>query len=220
MHGLTNRVRRNASFIAISTLTNDMNFYTKLISKVDPVTNEPLFKSVQIQLACQKCIDAERGHECTHNMHLIPAWHTEDKHDRLKTIMSDRPDLINSEMSGVAFSSVDQAFRQCDLKRMFSNCPPIELPVNPQLMVCIDPCAGGQFSDFALVSLVYENGIFQVRQLVHARVCLVQPAAAHAHATSSLMRAYVSLNASMSPPLQMSSKKHSLDIGSRMPTAV
>lgn len=162
VHGLTNRVRRNASFIAISTLTNDMNFYTKLISKVDPGTNQPLFKSVQIQLACQKCIDAERGHECTHNMHLIPAWHTEDKHDRLKTIMSDRPDLINSEMSGVAFSSVDQAFRQCDLKRMFSNCPPIELPVNPQLMVCIDPCAGGQFSDFALVSLVYENGIFQV----------------------------------------------------------
>lgn len=156
-----------------------MNFYTKLISKVDPVTNQPLFKSVQIQLACQKCIDAERGHECTHNMHLIPAWHTEDKHDRLKTIMSDRPDLINSEMSGVAFSSVDQAFRQCDLKRMFSNCPPIELPVNPQLMVCIDPCAGGQFSDFALVSLVYENGIFQVLP-------------AHAHA-------YVALNASMSP---------------------
>lgn len=166
---LTLCASRNASFIAISTLTNDMNFYTKLISKVDPVTNQPLFKSVQIQLACQKCIDAERGHECTHNMHLIPAWHTEDKHDRLKTIMSDRPDLINSEMSGVAFSSVDQAFRQCDLKRMFSNCPPIELPMNPQLMVCIDPCAGGQFSDFALVSLVYENGIFQVLRLIHAR---------------------------------------------------
>jgi len=187
MHGLTNRVHRNASFIAISTLTNDMNFYTKLISKVDPVTQQPLFKSVQIQLACQKCIDAERGHECTHNMHLIPAWHTEDKHDRLKIIMSERPDLINSEMSGVAFSSVDQAFRQCDLKRMFSSCPPIELPVNPQLMVCIDPCAGGQFSDFALVSLVYENGIFQVLRLMRTRCeCAERALARHRQQTRTV----------------------------------
>lgn len=50
----------NASFIAISTLTSDLNFYTKLISKIDPLTNEPVFKSIQIQLACQKCIDEVR----------------------------------------------------------------------------------------------------------------------------------------------------------------
>jgi hypothetical protein len=90
---LTPRPRRNASFIAISTLTSDLNFYTKLISKVDPMTHKPIFKSVQIQLACQACIDAERAHECTHNMHLIPAWHNEEKHTRLKAIMSDRPGM-------------------------------------------------------------------------------------------------------------------------------
>ena len=144
-----------------------MNFYTKLISKVDPVSNTPLFKSVQIQLACQACIDAERGHECTHNMHLIPAWHTQEKHDRLRTIMSDRPDLINSEMSGVAFSSVDQCFRPPDLKRMFLTPCPIYIPVGTQLITCIDPCAGGEHSDFALVTMVHENGIFQVRKLFY-----------------------------------------------------
>jgi hypothetical protein len=87
------RLCSNASFIAISTLTSDLNFYTKLISKVDPMTHKPIFKSVQIQLACQACIDAERAHECTHNMHLIPAWHNEEKHTRLKAIMSDRPGM-------------------------------------------------------------------------------------------------------------------------------
>ena len=90
---LTLRLCSNASFIAISTLTSDLNFYTKLISKVDPMTHKPIFKSVQIQLACQACIDAERAHECTHNMHLIPAWHNEEKHTRLKAIMSDRPGM-------------------------------------------------------------------------------------------------------------------------------
>jgi len=51
----------NTSFIAISTLTSEMNFYTKLIGKVDPLTNQPVFKSVQIQLACQQCIDNEKA---------------------------------------------------------------------------------------------------------------------------------------------------------------
>ena len=62
------------SFVAISTLTSDMNFYTKLISKMDPLTNIPVFKSIQIQLACQACIDAEKAHECVHLQHLIPRW--------------------------------------------------------------------------------------------------------------------------------------------------
>ena len=52
--------RRNTSFIAISTLTSEMNFYTKLISKIDPLTSLPVFKSCQIQLACQQCLDNEK----------------------------------------------------------------------------------------------------------------------------------------------------------------
>ena len=35
----------------------------KLISKMDQLTNMPVFKSIQISLACQACIDAEKTHE-------------------------------------------------------------------------------------------------------------------------------------------------------------
>ena len=35
----------------------------KLISKMDQLTNLPVFKSIQISLACQACIDAEKTHE-------------------------------------------------------------------------------------------------------------------------------------------------------------
>ena len=103
----------NASFIAISTLTSDLNFYTKLISKVDPMTHKPIFKSVQIQLACQACIDAERAHECTHNMHLIPAWHNEEKHTRLKAIMSYRPGMYTrtKDSERAAFHILCQRWR-------------------------------------------------------------------------------------------------------------
>lgn len=97
-----------------------------------------------------------------HLQHLIPRWQDGDKHRRLKTIMSDRPDLIVSEMGGVAFSSVDQCFRFCDLKRMFDMPVPMSLEWNTPFFVCIDPCAGGEHSDFALVSFVYVHGAYQV----------------------------------------------------------
>ena len=64
----------NTSFIAISTLTSDLNFYTKLISKMDPLSGKPVFKSIQIQLACQACQDSEKAFECMHMQHLIPRW--------------------------------------------------------------------------------------------------------------------------------------------------
>ena len=86
----------------------------------------------------------------------------EDKHRRLKTIMSDRPDLIVSEMGGVAFSSVDQCFRAVDIMRMFETTIPIEMRWDSVIYVCVDPCAGGEHSDFAVVSFVFTNGIYQV----------------------------------------------------------
>ena len=63
-----------------------MNFYTKLISKVDPLTNLPVFKSIQIQLACQACIDAEKAHECVHLQHLIPRWQVTFRAREIKTV--------------------------------------------------------------------------------------------------------------------------------------
>ena len=169
----------------------------KLISKVDQLTNMPVFKSIQISLACQACIDAEKTHECLHMMHLVPLptstllcllldsfseqsyymtytnttcvvsqvprWQDADKHRRLKIIMSDRPDLINSEMGGVAFNSVDQCFKQTLLKQMFEETIPLHIDFNTQFFVTIDPAAGGEHSDFAMVSFTCNHGIYKVR---------------------------------------------------------
>lgn len=89
--------------------------------------------------------------------------------------MSDRPDLIVSEMGGVAFSSVDQCFRFCDLKRMFDMPVPMSLEWNTPFFVCIDPCAGGEHSDFALVSFVYVHGAYQVFLSLLFPLCVCRP---------------------------------------------
>ena len=159
---LTPATAGNTSFIAISTLTTELNFYSKLISKVDPLTNTPMFRAIQIQLACAACIAAEKAHECQHMAHLIPRWQDSEKHRKLKTIMSDRADLINSELGGIAVGNNDQCFRLVDLKRMFENVIHMDVESGVPFFVTIDPCAGGEHSDFAMVSFVVSHGVYQV----------------------------------------------------------
>jgi len=94
--------------------------------------------------------------------HLIPRWQDADKHRRLKIIMSDRPDLINSEMGGVACNSVDQCFKQALLKQMFEEVIPLQIDFSSRFYVTIDPAAGGEHSDFAMVSFTCNHGVYKV----------------------------------------------------------
>jgi len=76
--------------------------------------------------------------------------------------MSDRPDLINSEMGGVAFNSIDACFKQNDLKRMFNQSIQITIPTGNIFFVTVDPAAGGENSDFAVVSFTMLHGVYKV----------------------------------------------------------
>lgn len=74
--------------------------------------------------------------------------------------MSDRADLINSELGGVAIGSNDQCFRAVDLKRSFETHFPVQIKSHVSFFVTVDPCAGGQNSDFAIVSMLVCNGVY------------------------------------------------------------
>jgi hypothetical protein len=137
------------SLLAISTLTSEINFYTRLIKMKDPTTMEPMFSTFCVELSCQACKDAGKHVDCKHMLHLVPAWQSSQKHIRLKTIMQDRPDLIQSELSGLAFDALQQAFRKSDLDTMSTNtCP--KLVLYEQIYIFIDPAAGGPTSDYAV----------------------------------------------------------------------
>ncbi len=74
-------------------------------------TQEPIFKTFCVELACSACKENGKATECKHMLHLVPSWQSSDKHVRLKKVMEDRPDLIASELSGLAFDSLQQCFR-------------------------------------------------------------------------------------------------------------
>ena len=106
----------DTTLIGISTLTSEINFYTRLIRLKDKATGASLFTVMQVELACAKCKDEGKATECVHLLHLVPRWQSSERHRRLKVVMQDRPDLIESELSGLAFDSLQQCFRPADIE--------------------------------------------------------------------------------------------------------
>lgn len=84
------------------------------------------------------------------------------RHERLKAVMSDRPDLIQSELAGLAFDALQQCFRPADIDAIMASEPPPFVWAQKLYMV-IDPAAGGPQSDFALVTFYRHKGLIVVR---------------------------------------------------------
>lgn len=152
----------NTTLLAISTLTSEINFYTRLIKMRDQSTGQPMFQTVCIELACAKCKEDGKAVDCVHMLHLVPRWQNSERHLRLKTIMQDRPDLIQSELSGLAFDSLKQAFRTIDIQKAFEP-RPFTASTNETIMISVDPAAGGAGSDYSIISFVWQRGIVTVR---------------------------------------------------------
>lgn len=78
----------SSSLVAISTLTSEINFYTRLIQLKDPETHRCLFTVRSIELACEACKAAGVASSCVHMLHLVPRWHSEERHRKLKIMVS------------------------------------------------------------------------------------------------------------------------------------
>lgn len=173
------------SLICISTLTSSFNFYSRLFKMVDPVTKEKIFYMMQIRLACDDCIREEKS-DCVHNSHLIPTWQSSARHERLLTIMADRPDLIKSELSGVAVDPMQSIFRSSDIALLFESNDPIPEQIDPDIFVVIDPAAGGPGSDYAILSLIRWRG--QITVIGAETLDTKHPEKQHALLESHIMR--------------------------------
>jgi hypothetical protein len=75
----------------------------------------------------------------------------------IPSLLQDRPDLIQSELAGLAFDSLQQVFRKSDVEIMFAS-PAIEFAKNTTVWLVVDPAAGGPQSDYALVTICRSKG--------------------------------------------------------------
>lgn len=81
------------------------SFYTRLFKIKDPTTGQPVFSQLQVTLVCDQCKEDGLAAQCKHMLHLVPQWQSSARHERLKEVMADRPDLIQSELAVFFFPS-------------------------------------------------------------------------------------------------------------------
>ena len=121
-------------------------------------------------------------------LHLVPVWQSEERHRKLKIMMQDRPDLIQSELAGLAFDSLQQVFRKPDI-RLAMDLKPLDLPQYPTIFIVIDPAAGGPQSDYAIVSIARHRGNITVITCCVLCFCYARVQSSSALATKhSLLR--------------------------------
>ena len=99
------------------------------------------FHNIQITLCCDKCIEDGLISSCNHLLHLVPRWQSSERHIRLMTIMQERPDLIESELSGLAFDAMQTCFREKHIAVMFDQAA-LDPMFSETIFKVVDPAAG------------------------------------------------------------------------------
>lgn len=88
-------------------------------------------------------------------------WQSGTRHARLREVMQDRPDLIQSELAGLSFDATQELFSATHLDIMFNMIGQLP-PINCDIFVFVDPAAGGPSSDYAVLSVTRHQGVVMV----------------------------------------------------------
>lgn len=191
----------SSSLVAISTLTSEINFYTRLIKMVDPATERPLFTVRSIELACEKCKLAGKAQSCVHLLHLVPRWHSGLCFSVFLPVYKSTR-LFDSFWSGTDTFVICAEERHRKLKIMMQDRPDLLLSemqgcsfdaleqvfpkasialmmdlkalpsdFNTKVFVVVDPAAGGPSSDYAIVSIVRTRGTVTVSFVCFLFLC-------------------------------------------------
>jgi hypothetical protein len=148
----------NTAVIAISSPDDEFNYFSKLMTlKRDAKTNIPLFFTVQITQACEACQKLSK--RCPHNEALLPPWRSSNRQKLTEQIMRSKPALFEREMLGLMKSGDSLFVFDPVLVDAFCNRPPYRFSLLPSIVwVAIDPSGGGSLSNYAILSMAFQNG--------------------------------------------------------------
>jgi hypothetical protein len=146
----------SCALICISTPQDSLNFYSEMFDMKGP-DGKPLFRSIQVGLACEACIRANKGDSCTHNEDEIPPWKSREKFDMVKSLYGDRKDLLMRESVGAITEDQSSLFPMHWVERVFANPCTLQPADVRHLCVAVDPNGGGS-SHMAIVTSVFLRG--------------------------------------------------------------
>jgi hypothetical protein len=143
------------AMLAISTPDDETNYYTVLMEVKGP-NDKPLFKIIKIGMACESC--EASGIPCSHKIYRLPFWKPIARQEKLDAIYKDRPELFAREILGQVVSSKEYILDGNMIRSLRER--PLYKFNNPTFVVHIgiDPSGGASASDYAISSVVYDNG--------------------------------------------------------------
>jgi hypothetical protein len=149
----------NTAILAISTPEGELNYYSQLM-QLKNENDGPLFKCIQIGLSCAKCTAKGITVQCKHNKGRLPQWKNAKRQRKTETVMSSDPEMRARELLGNIVSGTNFIFSPyMDKFKKRVTDDPIQLNGQPGVVhMSIDPSGGGNPSDYAIVSYVYNKG--------------------------------------------------------------
>lgn len=163
--------------IAITTPQDANNYFSRL-TELKREDGELLFHVHAIGLACDACMAAGKGANCTHKGDLLPKWKPRDRQARIKAIYGeDKEDAFAQESQGMIVRAKNTAFDPELIGAALGN--PQELKTGPDeskeeegtagpklgwrhpprvTYSFIDPSGGGVSSNYAVVTMGRNEG--------------------------------------------------------------
>lgn len=140
---------KDTAVIAISTPEDEDNWYSQL-------AETGLFKTVQLGLACQDCIDRRMADKCTHKESRLPDWKPEERQEMTEKLLASDQARMHRELHGVVSSKKQFVFKK--FTSQMKGLAPYRFKQRPDVLyLSIDPSGGGG-SDYAYMLMAHEDG--------------------------------------------------------------
>lgn len=149
----------NVAVLGISTPNNEEGNYYSALLELERAPGEPLFRVINLEVACKACKEAGTPELCEHKVEVLPPWRTEERKDILKQVYKDHPELFAQENMGLQQSTKRFLFRHTWIDAFKKQCgyDGFSQAVDV-LYTAIDPAGGGKPSDYAIVTTTFHRG--------------------------------------------------------------
>jgi hypothetical protein len=143
--------------LGISSPQNEDNYYSALTNLKDE-NDEYIFKNVNVKMACDACMRANKAIDCIHKQDVLPPWKDAAKQEILKKIMQTNPDLYLQESIGLVTTGKIYYISNSMIIDFLKNETWSDTFEVPEVYVAVDPSGGGSGSNFAICSGFFHDG--------------------------------------------------------------
>lgn len=165
--------REGVVAILVSTVQGDSNYFTHLVNKKFPGTDETIFNVLKMIMVCERCLDNGMASVCTHRRRYYPAWKNKKQQVISALLYQDRAQLereslgIITEATNMIYVKEDIDYIHCCTKYNWEAEMNFRLTQGDNwkpprfVFVSCDPNSNGA-NHCALMAAVYMDGKFIV----------------------------------------------------------